>query len=97
MKTIPNAQTSLPSPKADGEFQTYADLLAACLDYSAQGFSPDLLRKRARVEKAIEGAKAGDEIKLEDADYVTAQDAVRSVVWVKRELAYLAFSEAFGV
>ncbi len=97
MKTIPNAQTALPPFKGKTNPPTYADLLKVCLDNSQSGFTVELMRKRLRVAKAIEEVKAGDEIKLEDADYETAQEAVKSVVWVASHPAYVAFAEAFGV
>lgn len=98
MKTIPNAQTSLPPMKVGGKPPTYVDLLRASLDFAppGNGFSLDLMRKRSRVEKAIAKVKAGDEIKLEDQDYATAQEAIKAVVWIQRHDAYIAFAEAFG-
>lgn len=97
MKTIPNVQTALPGLHAGDAPKTYADLLRIALDFSPQGFTAEMMRKRLRVEKAIEGVKAGDEIKLEDADYETAKEAVKSIIWAERKPEFLAFSEAFGV
>ena len=97
MKNIPNVQTDLPPFAKAANPPTYADLLKTCLDFSPQGFTVDLMRKRLRVSKAIEGVKAGDEITLEDADYVTAQEAVKAVIWVGCHPAYVKFAEDFGV
>lgn len=98
MKNVPNAQTSLPPMKVGGKPPTYVDLLRACLDFAPpnSGFTLDLMRRRSRVEKAIAKVKSGDEIKLEDQDYATAQEAIKAVVWVQRHEAYIAFADAFS-
>lgn len=97
MREIPNKTTSLPL-KADGKPVLFSDLLRTALDFTPPGgFDPATLRARARVDKALETVGEGDLIKLEDADYATAQVAVGGVRWVGRHPDYLAFADAFGV
>ena len=47
--------------------------------------------------KALEGVEAGGLIKLEDADYATAQEVVRAVRWANRHPDYIALADAFGI
>lgn len=73
-------------------------LLTVCLnDPGREGFDLTLLRARERVAKAIDGLKQGDVIKLEDADYVTAQNAIKGVRWASRDKHLIAFAEQFGL
>ena len=97
MKSIPNVQTSLPPIKQGGKPSTYADLLHTCLESNQGGFTIELMRKRDRVMKAIEKVKSGDVMKLEDADYETARDAIKSMTWAINHPAIIAFAEAFGL
>jgi|SRR5580692_4705683 hypothetical protein len=97
MKEIPNKSTSLPI-KADGSPVTFLDFLKEALDSMPPGgFDPATLRARARVDKAIAGINPGDLIKLEDADYDTAQAAVKALRWTTRNSDCIAFIDAFGV
>jgi hypothetical protein len=98
MKEIPNKSTALPPAKTDGLAPTYADLLRNALDFPPQGgFTLEEMRKRGRIDKALTDVKAGDVIKLEDADYTAAQEVIRAVRWNGRSPELLAFAEAFGV
>jgi hypothetical protein len=101
MKEIPNKITSLPPeihPWKNGNPPTFADLLTTACDFTpTTGFDPATLRARARIDRALEGIKPGDIIKLEDADFVTAQQAISAVRWIKRHSEYIAFADAFSV
>lgn len=90
MKEIPNRQFT--------ETVSTASLLTVCLnDPGKEGFDLALLRARERVAKAIEGLKSGDVIKLEDADYLTAQNSIKGVRWATRDKHLLAFAEQFAL
>ncbi len=97
MKTIPNIQTSLASDKEGGPNACFSDLLKSSLNFAPQGFSIELMRKRERVAKVIEKVAPGGDMVFEDADYATAQEAVKAVVWLKFHKDYIAFADAFGV
>ncbi len=60
------------------------------------GFSPAVLRARARIEKSLDGVGPGDLIKLEDADFNEAISVVSNVRWVNRHADYIALADAFG-
>lgn len=97
MKKIPNAQTEIPLDE-NRKPATYADLLRVCLDMPPPGgFTLELIRKRARVETTIADAKPGGNMTFEDADFSTAQEAIKLKVWPIRHSALAAFAEAFGV
>ncbi len=90
MKEIPNKQFT--------ETVTTVSLLTVCLnDPGKDGFDLPLLRSRDRVAKALDGLKAGDVIKLEDADYATAQNAIKAVRWATRDKHLITFAEQFGL
>ncbi len=98
MKEIFCKITTLPPAKPDGQPPTYADLLRNALDFPPQGgFTLEEMRKRGRIDKALEGVEPGGIIKLEDADYMAAQEVIRAVRWNGRSPELLAFAEAFGV
>lgn len=93
MKKIPNELVFI---HISGPNIYYKDLLKTCLDYSPQGFTLQLIRERKRVDEAMD--RTGDDyIELEDADYITAQNAIKTVVWQQRNPAYIQFALAFDV
>lgn len=73
-------------------------LLNMCLDNGGkQGLDLSALRARNRVADGIEKLKTGDVIKLEDADFATAQNCVREVRWIKYERHLITFAEQFSL
>lgn len=63
-----------------------------------KGLDFSLIRARNRVADAVAKAdEPGAVIKLEDADYKVAQDAVASVRWAKPDRHLIAFAEQFGL
>lgn len=104
MKEIPNVQFTAPVvvasiPPKEVPAETTATFLKIALDIPPPGaaFSPALMRARNRVEDAMEGVEVGGVIKLEDADYTTAQEAVKNVQWGRRDRNILKFVELFGL
>jgi hypothetical protein len=94
MKEVPNKLVDIPGNTA----KDFKGLLIQCLDFVPQGgFDPSTLRARARVEKAIEKAKPGGTLVFEDADFGTAQAAVRSVRWAGRHHFFIELADAFSV
>lgn len=73
-------------------------LLNMCLaNGSKQGLDLAQLRARNRVADVIEKLKTGDVIKLEDADFATAQNCVREVRWLNYERHLITFAEQFSL
>jgi hypothetical protein len=97
MKEIPNKTLSIPVA-ADKPPLTFADMLRTALDFPpASGFDFKTMRDRAKVEDALKGVGPGDLIKLEDAVYATAQEALKAVRWSIRHPDHIALADAFGV
>lgn len=90
MKELPNLQLN-------PETTTVSLLTVALNTPPQQGFDFTAIRARNRVADAIEGLKAGDVIKLEDADYTVAVDAIKGVRWTARSKEILKFAEQFGL
>lgn len=80
MKNIPNPTFSIPlTVGPNGRNATAKDLLLAAVDQSPPGgFDMATQRARNRVAAALEKAVDGAEIAFEDADYATAQEAVKA-------------------
>lgn len=80
------------------EKDTTVTLLRTALDYlPKEGFTLPLIRTRNKVADVIEKLKDGDVIKLEDADFATAQNAIREVRWSHREKYLSQFAEQFSI
>ncbi len=95
MKTVPNPTFSIPLP--GGKNATAKDLLLLCIDNQPQGgFDLATQRARNRVAAVLEKTEDGAEIALEDADYATAQDAVKAMRWSGRHADIVKFAELFG-
>ncbi len=89
MKEIPNKKFT--------ETDSVSSLLLAALDAPPErGFDFAIMRARGRVEDSLKGVKDGDTIKLEDADYAAAIEAVKSVRWIKRGKHLIEFADMFG-
>lgn len=96
MKNIPNIPLTIELKP--GEVATAATLLNLCLaNPPPAGFDYAMMRARNRVSDAIDGLRVGDEIKLEDADYATAVEAVKTMRWAAKHKDILKFAELFGV
>ncbi len=80
MKNIPNPTFSIPfTVGPNGRNATAKDLLLAAVDQAPNGgFDLATQRARNRVADAVEKVAEGGEIVLEDADYTTAQEAVKA-------------------
>ena len=89
MKETPNRQFS--------ETDTTVSFLTTSLNFTERGFDLVTMRSRSRVLDAIEKVETGGIIKLEDADYAVAQDAIRNVKWTKVSKDLIAFAEQFGL
>lgn len=80
------------------EKDTTVVLLQTALDYlPKEGFTLPLIRARNKVADAIEKLKEGDTIKLEDADFATAQNAIREVRWSHRGKYLTQFADQFAI
>jgi len=80
------------------ENDTTGTLLALCLNYAGEkGLDIPTIRSRVRVLGALEGIKVGGVIKLEDADYATAQTVIKEVRWASVGKHLITFAEQFGV
>lgn len=90
MKEIPNLQLN--------ENDTTVSMLKGCLDAPPkEGLDMSMIRARNRVLDVIEKVAAGDIIKFEDADYVTAQSVIRSSRWVNVGKHIIKFAEQFAL
>lgn len=95
MKEIPNKITPLPKP--NGQI-CFADLIKSALDVPPQcGFTPSVMRARARVDEALSKSEPGGLIKLEDADFETAKQAVGSCPWQIRSSDLLELFTLLGL
>lgn len=98
MKNIPNKIFPASGPEAKPT--TVAELLEQCLTIPPQGgFDFTTMRARNRVSSALDAVKGkdGGEIALEDADYATAQEAIKATRWVKNDKHLLEFAGLFGL
>lgn len=96
MKSIANKEFSV----SDGKTVTVAELLESCLSSPPTGgFDFATMRARLRVSSAMEPYKnvAGVDIQLEDADYATAVEAIKSTRWARYEKYLVEFGELFGL
>jgi hypothetical protein len=90
MKEIANKQFT--------EIESTATLLQVCLNFPPQGgFDLATIRARNKVADAAEKARPGDTIALEDADFATAQAAIKQVRWGKPDRYLIQFAEQFGL
>lgn len=98
MKTIPNKLTDIPL-REPGSFATFATLIRDSLDYppSTGGFTPAVMRARARVDSAVAKVEPGGEIIFEDADYETAKSALQSCAWRLRSPYLIELFGLFGL
>lgn len=97
MKNILNKITSIPAA-AGKQNPTFANLIVAALDVPPQGgFTPSVMRSRARVDAVLSVAKAGDMVELEDADFETAKQAVASCPWQIRSPDLLELFTLLGL
>ena len=93
MKTIPNKAVTFADKPG-----LFSDMLKAALDLPPdRGFDPSTIRARARLDGVLAGATAGGDLKFEDADYETAQAAIKACRWATRSADHVALFEAFGI
>lgn len=98
MKSLPQIQFVLKAQIDDKKGHTTASLLRYCLDVPPQGgYTPAILRERARIEAALEKIKPGDTIKLEDADFAVARKCVEESRWGFRHPDVTKFLELWGL
>ena len=94
---IPTNMREVPNKRFNEE-RTTVSLLTICLNNPGdRGLDLVTIRTRNRVFDAMEGVKEGDVIKLEDADYAVAQEAVRAARWAKPDKHIIQFAELFGL
>lgn len=96
MKSIPNKAFTTP----DGSVVTVAQLLETSLSSPPpEGFDFATMRARLRVSAVLETHKVidGGVIELEDADYQTAQEAIKKTRWVRYSKHLVEFGELFGL
>lgn len=90
MKEIPN---KIFSPSTDT-----VKLLRTAIDFVPQaGFTITDIRSRLRVAEAISKVDIGGTIQLEDADHVTAVEAIKLVRWTTINKDIVQFYEQFGL
>lgn len=111
MKEIPNRQTKIARPTSAHGLATFADLISDALDFTppGSGFTPSIMRARARVDEALKNLQhppsfAGHDgppspavIVLEDADYATAKEAMAAAQWRIRSPDLLELFGFFGL
>lgn len=96
MKELPNKV--FVKTRADGKHETVARLIGDCLKTMPQtGFDFALMRARQRVDDVISAAEDGGIIKLEDADFAVALEAIKATRWVAREPHLIEFADLLGV
>lgn len=92
MKSVPN-KVFATEPK----LVTTATLLKDALEaMPPNGFDLNTIRARLRLVEAIEKME-GETLKIEDADFSSAVQAVQQVKWVRLEKYLLQFAEQFGL
>jgi len=66
----------------------YKDFILTALDNppEGQGLKHDLMRKRRRVENALNTVEEDNKLNLEDADAVTLKEAVADMGWAIRHV-----------
>ncbi len=90
MKIIQNKATSFPLDGTKNVETSYATILLLSLDSTPDGgFTPSVLRARARVDRVLSEAKPNADISLEDADFKTLRGAFSSTGWRFRHPAIL--------
>jgi len=100
MKTIKIEKTKIAENKVkfDGDKDknlTYKDLIEICLDVLPQGgFTPEGIRDRNRIQKSLDGAKAGV-INIEDADFKNLEKLVKASRWTIRDKELATFLDKF--
>jgi hypothetical protein len=98
MKNIPNLQFTIKTDPAAKKPATAADLLKITLTQTPQGgFDFATMRARNRLADALDKVKAGGDIRLEDADFVTAKQCVGSYRWAACHPDLLKFAALFGL
>ena len=97
MKSIPNKAFTTP----DGSVVTVAQLLETSLSSPPpEGFDFATMRARLRVSAVLDAPRSGPvggDIELEDADYQTAQEAIKKTRWVRYSKHLVEFGELFGL
>lgn len=97
MKTIKNITFPVSTLGTDIK-DTTAVLLGAALQHTPErGYDLKTLRARWRVLDILDKLKAGEDIVLEDEDYNTAVEAVKTIRWSRGLRHYLDFSSQFGL
>ena len=77
---------------------TTATLLRYCLDFPPQGgFTPSILKERARIDAKLDGVAVGATIDLEDADFATARKCAEDARWSVRHPDISKFLDLFGL
>jgi len=90
MKSLDNKQTDIQPNESR---LTYGDLIKSCLDNPPDGgFTRDDIRKRDRIETAVDNGKK--EIELEDADADNLKQIVSQMTWGIRHKDLIDFHDA---
>ena len=98
MKEIPQVQFTLKRDGADATGHTTVSMLKYCLDFPPQGgFTPSILRERARIDAACDSIEVGGMLKLEDADFAVARKCVEEARWSLRHPDLLKFFALWGL
>ena len=96
MKSIPQVQFTI---KGDSSIpHTTATLVRYCLDFPPQGgFTPSILKERARIDARLDGVAVGGTIELEDADFATARKCAEDARWSVRHPDISKFLDLFNL
>ena len=90
MKEIPNVQLTAA--------ETTVSMLKIALNNTPKdGLDFATMRSRLKVADALDGVESGGVIKLEDADYSAAVEAIKQVRWVVPAKHVIKFAEQFGL
>ena len=98
MKTLPVSQYVLKHSAEDATGHTTISMLRYCLDFPPQGgFTPSILRERARIDDVLAKTEPGTEIQLEDADFAVARKCVEDARWNIRHPDITGFLNLWGL
>ncbi len=98
MKNLINMQFTIKANDGDKTGHTTATLLKHALMQTPQGgFDFATMRARNKVADLLDKTKAGDTIKLEDADFATSRKCVEDCRWGAVHPDLLKFGELFGL
>jgi hypothetical protein len=99
MKNVPNKITvHKKDANPESGYAAFSDLIRIALNSPPPGgFTPTVMRQRARIDDILDKSKPGDVLKLEDADVETVKSALQGCQWLIRSKDLIELFGLFGI